>query len=275
MVWFSTRVLRPICQAFHVYFRKRPSHGSQPAAIAAEHPGPARSRGSTSRNRAKSATRRHASTTHAHGQVPFRLPGGEAQLLPQPLPAIGRVLGRRLIVDRRQQGHVAGLVGVELVDRQRLVAGGRVAGLLHLQDAIDQLRHGQREDGVDVVPQPPLAQGPIDPPPAAVKTLAEAVDERVEVVVLHDEDLAVGMIGVVVGQPPHDLQPHGRLAGALLAEDDARGRLGRVAVDLVPGRMEHAANAGPLEHEIGLRVLVGKGIGGQAVMFEELLYLHG
>ena len=35
MVWFSTRVLRPICQAFQVYFRKRPSQGSQPAAIAA------------------------------------------------------------------------------------------------------------------------------------------------------------------------------------------------------------------------------------------------
>ena len=110
---------------------------------------------------------------------------------------------------------------------------------------------------------------------AAVKTFAEAVDERVEVVVLHDENLVVGMIGVVVGQPPHDLQPHGRLAGALLAEDDGRGRLGRVAVDLVPGRMEHAANAGPFEHEIGLRVLVGEGIGDQSVMFQELLDLHG
>ena len=56
---------------------------------------------------------------------------------------------------------------------------------------------------------------------AAMEAFAEAVDEGVEVVVLHDEDLAVGMIGVVVGQPPHDLQPHGRLAGTLLAEDDA------------------------------------------------------
>ena len=183
-----------------------------------------------------------------------------AEFLPQPLPALGRVLGRRLIVDRRQQGHVAGLIGVELFDRHRLVAGGRMARLLDLQDAIDELRHGQREDGVDVVPQPPLAQGPIDPPPAAVETLAEAVDEGVEVVVLHDENLVLGMIGVVVGQPPHDLQPHGRLAGALLAEDDRRGRLGRVAVDLVPGRMEYAANAGPFEHQIGLRILIGKGI---------------
>ena len=38
--------------------------------------------------------------------------------------------------------------------------------------------------------------------------------------------------------------------------------------------MEHAANAGPLEHEIGLRVLVGKRIGDQPVMFQELLNLH-
>ena len=149
-----------------------------------------------------------------------------------------------------------------------------MAGLLDFQNAIDELRHGQREQGVDVVPKPPLGQGPIDPPPPPAEALAEAVDEGVEVVVLHDEDLAVGMLGVVVGQAPHHLQSHGRLAGTLLAEDHGGSRLGRVAVDFVPGRMEHAANAGPLEHEIGLRVLVGERIGDQPVMFQELLDLH-
>ena len=149
-----------------------------------------------------------------------------------------------------------------------------MAGLPHVQNAIDQLRHGQREDGVDVVPQPPLSQGPIDPPRAAVKTLAEAVEEGVKIIVLHDEHLALGMVGVVVGQLPHDLHPHRRLAGALFSEDDRRCRLARVAVDLVPRRMEHAANAGALEDQVGLRVLVGKRIRGQPVMFKKLLELH-
>jgi hypothetical protein len=38
--------------------------------------------------------------------------------------------------------------------------------------------------------------------------------------------------------------------------------------------MEDATDTGPLEHQIGLRVLVGKGIRNQTVMFEELLYFH-
>ena len=75
-----------------------------------------------------------------------------------------------------------------------------------------------------------------------------------------DEDLPLGMLGVVVGQVAGQLQPDGRLARALFAEHHRRGRLGRVAVDLVPGRMERAADARALEHQVGLGVLVGKGI---------------
>ena len=73
---------------------------------------------------------------------------------------------------------------------------------------------------------------------------------------------------------PHDLQPHGGLARPLFAEHDRRGRLGRIAVDLVPGRMIRAGDAEFLEDRIGLRVFLGKRIGANAVMFEKLLRFH-
>ena len=84
----------------------------------------------------------------------------------------------------------------------------------------------------------------------------------------------VGMRAVVLGQVPHDLQPHGRLAGPFFAEHDRRGRLGRIAVDLVPGRMVRAGDAVFLEDRIGLRVFFGERIACDAVMFEKLLRLH-
>ena len=85
---------------------------------------------------------------------------------------------------------------------------------------------------------------------------------------------ALRMRAVVFRQMLGDLQPHGRLARALFAEHDRRGRIGRIAVDFVPGRMVHAGDAVFLEHRIGLRIFLGERIGGDAVMFEELLNLH-
>ena len=82
------------------------------------------------------------------------------------------------------------------------------------------------------------------------------------------------MIGVVFGQAVGDLQPQGRLARALLAKHHRSGRLGGIAVDLVPSRMVGVADAASLEDQVRLRVFVGKGICDDAVMFEKLLDLH-
>ena len=155
--------------------------------------------------------------------------------------------------------------------------GSHAAGWLAcfvLQNPVDQLRHAQRQDGVHVVPELPLRQHPLRLPPPAAKPLAKPVQKRIEVVVLDHERPGVGMIGVVVGQVPDDLQPQGRLARALLAEHDRRGRLGRIAVDLVPGRMIGVGDAVALEDQVGLGVFVGKGIRRDPVMFEKRLDFH-
>ena len=82
-------------------------------------------------------------------------------------------------------------------------------------------------------------------------------------------------LGVVEGDAAGHLQPHGRFAGALFAEDDRRGRVGRVAVDLVPGRMIRGVAAALLEDGIRLRILLRKRIDGDAVVLEQLLNAHG
>ena len=104
--------------------------------------------------------------------------------------------------------------------------------------------------------------------------VAEPIQKGVEIVVLDDEHLMFGLFGVVVGQMPGELQADGRLARALLAEHHGRGRLRRIAVDFVPRRMVGVADAGPLEDQIGLGVLVGERIGGDSVMIEERLDSH-
>ena len=110
---------------------------------------------------------------------------------------------------------------------------------------------------------------------AGAEPIGEVVEERVEVVVLDDEQPAVAGLGVVQRDAAGHLHPHGRFAGALFAEDDRRGRVGRVAVDLVPGRVVGGVAAALLEDGVGLRILLGKRIDGDAVMLEQLLDAHG
>ena len=80
--------------------------------------------------------------------------------------------------------------------------------------------------------------------------------------------------GVVERDAAGDLHPHGRFAGALFAEHDRRGRVGRVAVDLVPGGMIRGVAAPLLEDGVGLRILLRKRIDGDAVVLEQLLDAH-
>ena len=161
----------------------------------------------------------------------------------------------------------------------RLTAGAssRAAGCracLFCENPVDQLGDAEREDGVHVVPQPPVLQRAVGPAPAAGEAVAETVQEGVEIGVLDDQHLVFGMLGVVVGQMAGQLQPQRRLARALFTENDGRGRLAGIAVDFVPGGMERVADADPFEDEVGLGVLIGERIGDDAVMIEELLDFH-
>ncbi len=82
-------------------------------------------------------------------------------------------------------------------------------------------------------------------------------------------------LGVVKRDPAGHLHPHGRFAGALFAEHDRRGRVGRVAVDLVPRGMVGRVAAAVLEHGVGLRIFFRERIDGDAVVLEQLLDAHG
>ena len=145
--------------------------------------------------------------------------------------------------------------------------------LLDFQDAIDQLGHAHREDRIHVVPEFPLSQHAVDAA-AAGKALAEAIQEGIEIVVADDERLLIGMGGVVVGQMANDLQADGRLSLAFFAEHHGRGRIRGIAVDLVPRGVIGALDAKALEDLVGLRVLVGERVAGDALVFEELLDVH-
>ena len=82
------------------------------------------------------------------------------------------------------------------------------------------------------------------------------------------------MLFIVAFQVPGELEAHRRFAGAFFAEDDRRGRLGGVAIDLVPGGVKGAFDTEFFEDWIGLRIFLGKRISGNAVVLEELLDLH-
>ena len=102
----------------------------------------------------------------------------------------------------------------------------------------------------------------------------EVVEVGVEVVVGDDEDPLVG-VRLVVGVELGDrLEPQGRLAAPLLAEDQGRRGVGRAAEELVPGRVVDRRQAPPLEDRVGLGVLLAERVAGDPVMPQELFGLH-
>ena len=269
----STRTFRAIRRATKCHFQNRASHGSQPASDDQVRP----ERGEPA-PLALVEDRRRDGDRHrqAEPKVPAVEPCEEAELPPQPRPAGQRALGERVVVAGREQQQVALLLAVErlepaLVDLVRR----RSAGERRLQDAIDQARHAEREDRVHVVPQLPLGEhaGRVALL-AGAEPVGEVVEERIEVVVLNDEQPAGVRLRIVQRDPAGHLHPHGRLAGALFAEDDRRGRLGRVAVDLVPHGMIGRVAAALLEDRVGLRVFLRERIDRDAVVFEQLLDAH-
>ena len=125
-----------------------------------------------------------------------------------------------------------------------------------------------------MVPQPPLAERSFGRASRPRHLLVEAIEERIEVVVLNDEDPRVGVLFVVVGRVLDDLQSQRRLAAPLFTEDNGRGGSPRIAVDLVPRGMKRAARANLLKEWIGLSVLLRERVLRQTVMFEKLLDFH-
>lgn len=100
------------------------------------------------------------------------------------------------------------------------------------------------------------------------------IEEGVEVIVTDDVDAVFRMLVVEFDQMLIHLQPHRGFSRSLGAEDDGGGRFGRVAVNLVPGRMISVLDAVLLEHGIGLRILFGEGVSEDAVVFEKSLSIH-
>ena len=125
-----------------------------------------------------------------------------------------------------------------------------------------------------MIPELPLREHLVDGPVGS-DMAHEPVEEGIEVVVEHDERLALGMRLVMTIELPHHLQFERRLARPLLAKHDRCARIGRVAVDLVPGRMKRRFQAGPFEDGVVLRVFLGKRVAGDAVVLEKFLDLHG
>ena len=127
-----------------------------------------------------------------------------------------------------------------------------------------------------MIPQFPFAQHPIGPAAlASAQLLAKAVQKRIEIVIVDDEQPPVRTAAIVLLQVPGDLQPDSRLAGAFLPKHDRRRRLVRIAVNLVPGGVKRALDAVLLEHQVRLRVLLSERIASHSVMFQELMNLHG
>ncbi len=150
---------------------------------------------------------------------------------------------------------------IKVVDvrRMHLAVHGR-AGLPNVQDAIDESRNAERQNRIHVIPQFPFGQHAFNATFAAQHAVPKAIQEGVEVVVVNDQQALTGVLAIVFRQMTGDLQTHGGFARSFLAKHDCRGRFGRVAVDLVPGRMISADNAVILKHRVGLRILFGKGI---------------
>ena len=108
----------------------------------------------------------------------------------------------------------------------------------------------------------------------ALDRVAKVVEERVEVVVGDDEDPGLGMLGVVFFEFRGHLEPEGRLAASLLAEDEGRRGVGRAAEELVPGGVVNRVQAAALEDRVGLRVLLAERVAGDAVVLQKLIDLH-
>ena len=125
-----------------------------------------------------------------------------------------------------------------------------------------------------MIPELPLREHLVDGPVGA-DPAHEPVEEGIEVVVEHDERLAFRMRLVVTIELPHHLQLERRLARPLLAKHDRGARIGRVAVDLVPGGMKRRFQAGSFEDGVVLRVFLGKRVPCDAVVLEKFLNLHG
>ena len=135
------------------------------------------------------------------------------------------------------------------------------------EQPINDARHAEREDRIHVVPQLPFVEhlGGVAAH-AAAEAIGEAVEKRIEVVVVDDECAAFGMVAIVFFDLRSDLQSHGRFARAFFAEDNRRGRVAGVAVDFIPTGVERTSPARAMKDEIGLRIFIGKRVGHHVVV---------
>ncbi|MGV2338632.1 MAG UNVERIFIED_CONTAM: hypothetical protein LVR18_32985 [Planctomycetaceae bacterium] len=110
---------------------------------------------------------------------------------------------------------------------------------------------------------------------STAKAIAEGIEEGVEVVIADDECTFGGKLLVVVVECFDELQSDGGFAGPFFAEDDGGAGVATVTEDFIPGGMMNGFGAVLLEDVIRLGIFLTEWIEPYAVVFEELLELHG
>lgn len=151
--------------------------------------------------------------------------------------------------------------------------GGVSGGLIKQGGAETACAEG--EDGVHVVPESPFAECIIRVSASTAKAIAEGIEEGVEVVIADDECTFGGKLLVVVVECFDELQSDGGFAGPFFAEDDGGAGVATVTKDFIPGGMMNGFGAVLLEDVIRLGIFLTEWIEPYAVVFEELLELHG
>lgn len=102
----------------------------------------------------------------------------------------------------------------------------------------------------------------------------KGAEVTIKIVEFDQKDPVFGVLLVVLGYVPDQLQAHRGFPGTFWAENHSRRGLLRVANDLAPGRVECAGNAEFAENRVSLSVLVRKRIASQLVVSEEFLFSH-
>lgn len=133
----------------------------------------------------------------------------------------------------------------------------------------------ERENGVHVVPETPFAEGIVGVSATAAEAIAEGIQEGIEIIITDDKHPLGWEFLVMVLESFDELQADGGFARTFFPEDNGGAGVAAVTEDFVPGRVMNGLGAVLLEDVVGLGVFLAEGVESYAVVFEELLELHG
>ena len=111
-----------------------------------------------------------------------------------------------------------------------------------------------------MVPESPVGEQSFGAAIAARVPFAKAVQKRIEVIVLNDEDAVFRMLGIVFLQLFDHLHPDGGFSCSLFAEHNRSGRVGGIGKYFIPDRVVGAVQTEFLENVIALGVFLTEGV---------------